>query len=136
MNSLFAYLETENNGNLEELEDFRNDLSVYESHHLDITDNEITYTTKKTIKKKHYQSPNDVVYEASAIVQKDIIQKFKKYMNAQKVTKRISSEYVYNFDELCYIIDTLAKFNSKHKVWFKEVPDMKGTYELNFEELL
>lgn len=134
--NLFNYLVAENNNNIEELEDFKQDIQVKKSHHIDITDNEIIYTTKKTIKKKHYQSPNDVVYEASAIVQKDIIQKFKKYMNSPKVTKRISSEFVYNFDELCYIIDTLAKFNAKHKVWFKEVPDMKGTYELNFEELL
>ena len=48
----------------------------------------------------------------------------------------LQSEYIYNFDELCAVIDTIEALHPKHKVWFKEVPDMPNTWEVNFEELL
>jgi uncharacterized membrane protein YgaE (UPF0421/DUF939 family) len=132
--NLMYYLQTEYN-NIDDVSDI---YEITESHHIDTKNSEVVYTNKKTItkKKKYYQSPNDIVYEAATIVEKSIIRKFKKYMNAKKITKRIESEYIYNFDELCHIIDTLTSFNGKHKVWFKEVPNMKNTWEVNFEELL
>ena len=132
--NLMYYLQTEYN-NIDDVSDI---YEITESHHIDTKNSEVVYTNKKTItkKKKYYQSPNDIVYEAATIVEKSIIKKFKKYMNSEKITKRIESEYIYNFDELCRIIDTLTSFNGKHKVWFKEVPNMKNTWEVNFEELL
>ena len=39
-------------------------------------------------------------------------------------------------DELCAVIDAMEALHPKHKVWFKEVPEMSHTWEVNFEELL
>ncbi len=129
---LLNYLKTET-----EDYDLINDIyEVTETHSINTTKTGIEYTKETKIKKKKKYYDNDVIYEASAIVEKSIIAKFKKYMNSPKVTKRIESEYIYNFDELCAVIDTIEALHPKHKLWFKEVPDMPNTWEVNFEELL
>ena len=134
---LMNYLQAENTGDTEYLQDVKDvydDYKITESHHIKTYDSSIIYRRVKKI--KQYQSPNNIIYEASKVVEKSIIQKFKKYMNQPKINRRIESEYVYNFDELCYIIDILASFDPIHKIWFKEIPDMKNAWEVNFEELL
>ena len=130
---LLNYLKTENSGDYDLINDT---YEVRETHSINTSKTGIEYTKETKIKKKKKYYDNDVIYEASAIVQKSIIAKFKKYMNAPKVTTRIESEYIYNFDELCAVIDTIEALHPKHKVWFKEVPDMPNTWEVNFEELL
>ena len=131
---LLNYLQTEKTGDYDLIADT---YEITEDHSISTTKHGMEYTKEtKIIKKKKKYYDNDVIYEASAIVEKAIISKFKKYMNSPKVTKRIEPEYIYNFDELCAVIDTIAALNPKHKVWFKEVPDMPHTYEVNFEELL
>lgn len=134
--NLLNYLEAEYRGDNEYLEDIIKDdmYKTTEERHIKTYDSFIIHTRIKKV--KQYQSPNDIVYEASKVVEKSIIRKFKRYMNQQKISRKIESEYVYNFDELCYIIDTLTSLNPVHKVWFKEVPDMKNSWEVNFEELL
>ena len=131
---LLNYLQTENSGDYDLINDT---YEITEVHSINTTKHGMEYTKETKIKKKKKKYyDNDVIYEASAIVEKAIIAKFKKYMNSPKVTKRIESEYIYNFDELCAVIDAMEALHPKHKVWFKEVPEMSHTWEVNFEELL
>ena len=129
---LIEILKAEYNDDQNMLEDIK-DIYDCDSKKQSLINYNIDY--KKSCKrKKHYNG--DVVYEAIKIVEKAIIQKFKRYMNQDCISKKIPSEYIYNFDELCYVIDTLTNLKGKHKVWFKPVKGIDNCWEINFEEIL
>ena len=92
---------------------------------------EIKKIMKKRInksRKKEYNYREEAINEAIAyFVQKDKNTKF---------SKNLESRYVYNFDDLSIIIDTLDQKHLKHPVWFIPIPDFENAFEINFEILL
>lgn len=88
----------------------------------------IQYISKKAKKEKRN------VYRTEAIT--EAINHFKKKGNDKKISRGFQSRYIYNFTDLCQIIDTLTNLNMVHNVWFKPIPDFDVGFEINFEELL
>lgn len=69
-------------------------------------------------------------------VANEIIKHFAKLGNL-KILPKNQPDWVYNFNELCYIIDSLANLNLLHKVWYSDiVEDEYHIYKVNFEEYL
>ena len=81
-----------------------------------------------------YVSQRNYDYQTEAI--KEIIKHFKKKGNAEKISKAFEERYVYNFEDLCVVIDTLESLNLLHKVWFQPVQDFEGCWKIQFDELL
>jgi hypothetical protein len=81
-----------------------------------------------------YVSQRSYDYQTEAI--KEIIKHFKKKGNAETISKAFEERYVYSFEDLCVVIDTLESLNLLHKVWFKPVKNFEGCWKIQFDELL
>ncbi len=81
-----------------------------------------------------YISQRSYTYQDEAI--QEIIKHFKKKGNAEKISKGFEERYVYNFEDLCVVIDTLESLNLLHKVWFQPVENFEGCWKVQFDELL
>lgn len=84
------------------------------------------------------QEPEEdkIVYEAAYIVEKSIISKFKKYINANKIIARLESEYIYNANELHKIVNKINGLGGKNKIGYRPIRGMKNAWEVNFECVL
>lgn len=81
-----------------------------------------------------YVSQRSYTYRDEAI--QEIIKHFKRKGNIEKISKAFEERYVYNFEDLCVVIDTLESLNLLHKVWFQPVQDFEGCWKIQFDELL
>ena len=81
-----------------------------------------------------YISQRNYSYRDEAI--QEIVKHFKKKGNAEKISKAFEERYVYSFEDLCIVIDTLESLNLLHKVWFQPVQDFEGCWKIQFDELL
>lgn len=69
-------------------------------------------------------------------VANEIIKHFSKLGNLEILPKN-QPDWVYNFEELCYIIDSLTNLNLLHKVWYSDIVENGyHIYKVNFEEYL
>lgn len=66
----------------------------------------------------------------------EIVKHFKRKGNDEKISKAFEERYVYSFEDLCVVIDTLESLNLLHKVWFQPVQDFEGCWKIQFDELL
>lgn len=81
-----------------------------------------------------YVSQRNYTYRDEAI--QEIIKHFERKGNFEKISKAFEERYVYNFEDLCIVIDTLESLNLLHKVWFQPVQDFEGCWKIQFDELL
>jgi len=81
-----------------------------------------------------YISQRNYSYRDEAI--QEIVKHFKKKGNAEKISRAFEERYVYSFEDLCIVIDTLESLNLLHKVWFQPVQDFEGCWKIQFDELL
>lgn len=81
-----------------------------------------------------YVSQRSYTYRDEAI--QEIIKHFKRKGNIEKITKGFEERYVYSFEDLCIVIDTLESLNLLHKVWFQPVKNFEGCWKVQFDELL
>ena len=81
-----------------------------------------------------YVSQRNYTYRDEAI--QEIIKHFKRKGNTEKITRGFEERYVYSFEDLCIVIDTLESLNLLHKVWFQPVKDYEGCWKVQFDELL
>lgn len=87
---------------------------------------------KKTASK--YKSKRSYDYHDDAV--QEVIKHFKRKGNQTKITKGFEERYVYNFEDLCIIIDTLESLNLLHKVWFEPIKEFNHCYKIQFDELI
>lgn len=81
-----------------------------------------------------YVSQRNYTYRDEAI--QEIIKHFKRKGNTEKITRGFEERYVYSFEDLCIVIDTLESLNLLHKVWFQPVKNFEGCWKVQFDELL
>ena len=81
-----------------------------------------------------YVSQRNYTYRDEAI--QEIIKHFKRKGNIEKITRGFEERYVYSFEDLCIVIDTLESLNLLHKVWFEPVKNFEGCWKVQFDELL
>lgn len=81
-----------------------------------------------------YVSQRSYTYRDEAI--QEIIKHFKRKGNIEKITRGFEERYVYSFEDLCIVIDTLESLNLLHKVWFEPVKNFEGCWKVQFDELL
>lgn len=81
-----------------------------------------------------YVSQRNYTYRDEAI--QEIIKHFKRKGNIEKITRGFEERYVYSFEDLCIVIDTLESLNLLHKVWFQPVKNFEGCWKIQFDELL
>ena len=81
-----------------------------------------------------YVSQRSYTYRDEAI--QEIIKHFKRKGNIEKITRGFEERYVYSFEDLCIVIDTLESLNLLHKVWFQPVKNFEGCWKVQFDELL
>ena len=81
-----------------------------------------------------YVSQRSYTYRDEAI--QEIIKHFKRKGNIEKITRGFEERYVYSFEDLCIVIDTLESLNLLHKVWFEPVKNFEGCWKIQFDELL
>lgn len=81
-----------------------------------------------------YISQRNYTYRDEAI--QEIIKHFKRKGNSEKISRTFEERYVYSFEDLCIVIDTLESLNLLHKVWFQPVKNFEGCWKIQFDELL